>query len=415
MTAAPAGRQHFRKDTNMIKALFVILAILIFGFLIFIHELGHYLSARLFGVKIHEFAIGMGPKLITYESKKSGILYSLRAFPIGGYVSMLGEQEEVPAAGGIADELPAGTEPPVLSGTDHAGGVLPGERALPAEPDPRCLAAKPAWQRLIVHSAGALMNLLLGFIIMIIIACTTQLGSTEIAKFEVQEGTVSSADSGLEVGDVILEIAGNRVHISDQLYYEVMRNVTEVGQAIPVTVRRGDEELTLSVVFPTIEESGQVFGNADFIVWAEDYRPGTHSYPFKTVVKHAFYKCTYVVNMVWESLVDLVTGRYTLQAVSGPIGTIDAISDSAQSAKDGTLLYTLGFLGAIITINLGVFNLLPIPALDGSHVLCSLVELVSRKKVPGRLVTAFDTVGLIVLLGLVAIISLKDVFVIFRR
>lgn len=346
--------------------MYILIAILVFGFLILIHEFGHYLTARIFGVKIHEFAIGMGPKLVWYQSKKTDIVYSLRLFPIGGFVSMLGENEE--------------------------------EEGADSE---RSLAAKPAWQRLIVNAAGAAMNLLFGFLLMGILTFKMDLGTTTIAYFnEVPEGTLSSADSGLMAGDTVLRVNGKRVRIADQLLYRIMHDGTE---PVEVVVLRGTEEITLTVTFPRFEESGQVFGDADFVVYAEAQRN------FGTIMRHAFHKSVYMVNMIWESLFDLVTGRYTFEAVSGPVGTTTVISDMAKTGGAFAVLYVT----VIISINLGIFNLLPLPALDGGHILLILIEMVTRRKVPPKVAGLVDMVGLLLLMILMVAVTFKDIFALF--
>ncbi|MBO5790138.1 MAG: site-2 protease family protein [Clostridia bacterium] len=346
--------------------MYILIALLVFGFLILIHEFGHYLTARIFGVKIHEFAIGMGPKLVWYQSKKTDIVYSLRLFPIGGYVSMLGENEEAEG-----------------------------------EDSERSLANKPAWQRLIVNAAGAAMNLFFGFLLLAILTTQMNLGTTTIAAFrEPENGVVSSADSGLAVGDTILRVNGKRVHIADQLLYRIMHDGTE---PVELLVRRGDQELTLTVTFPQVKESGQVFGDADFIVRAEaDHGIGT-------TAKHAFYKSVYMVQMIWESLFDLLTGRYTFEAVTGPVGTTTVISDMAKTGGAFAVFY----VAVVISINLGIFNLLPLPALDGGHILLILIEMVTRRKVPPNVAGIIDMVGLFLLLSLMVAVTFKDIFALF--
>ena len=164
--------------------LFILLAILMFGFLIFIHEFGHYTAARIFSVSIKEFAIGMGPKLFTRVSPKTGIRYSLRALPIGGYVAMVGEDEE--------------------------------------SDDPGALCAKPVWQRIIITAAGAAMNLLVGFLVMaILVSFSASFGGTVVADFF--EGATSSS-YGLQIDDRVVKIGDTRVHTATDLVYTIMHD-----------------------------------------------------------------------------------------------------------------------------------------------------------------------------------------------
>ena len=201
--------------------LFILLAILMFGFLIFIHEFGHYTAARIFRVTINEFAIGMGPKLFSRVSEKTGIRYSLRALPIGGYVAMVGEDEE--------------------------------------SDDPGALCAKPVWQRIIITAAGAAMNLLIGLLVMTILVSFSTLGGTVVADFF--EGATSSS-YGLQVEDRIVKIDDTRVHTATDLVYTIMH---DARGPVDVTVERGGQMLVLEdVQFPNFTEAGHIYGDRDF-------------------------------------------------------------------------------------------------------------------------------------------------------
>ena len=157
------------------------------------------------------------------------------------------------------------------------------------------------------------------------------------------------------------------------------------------------------VEFPTLEESGITFGDVDFAVKREEST-------FGNVCKHAFYKCLYVVRMVWDSLIDLVSGKYSMDAVSGPVGTAGVISDAAKMG-----IANLAYIVVVISVNLGIFNLLPIPALDGSHVIISFFEMVTGVKVPTKVVAVMDTIGLMTLLALMVFITGKDITKLFSR
>ena len=340
----------------------VLYAVLVFGFLIFIHEFGHYIFARIFGVTIHEFSIGMGPKLVWYDSKKTKIRYALAMFPFGGYVAMAGENDE--------------------------------------SDDPNAFHKKPAWQRLIITAAGAAVNILCGLLVMIILATMVPIGSTTVHSFATEEGVVASTEaSGLCVGDTILKVDGKRVRNVDTLVYEVMRRGYE---PVDVLVMRDGEELLLpDVVFPTAEEQGQMLGTIDFRVLRKEKGVGT-------VIGYAFSKSALIVRMCWESLIDLITGRYTLAAVSGPVGISGALGDAAALGIASFLS-----LVSLISINLGVMNLLPLPALDGGRIFTILIEMLTRKKIPARIEGIINTVGLFILLGLSVVILVKDIFQLF--
>lgn len=342
----------------------VLIAILVFGTLIFIHEFGHYIFARIFGVTINEFSIGMGPKLVWYESKKTKITYALSMIPIGGYVAMAGENDE--------------------------------------SDDPNSFDKKPAYQRFIITVAGATVNIVAGFLAMIIFTCMVNIGGTTVAEFiskDVSGYEVSSSESGIMPGDTIISVAGKRVNIADELSYEIMRHGNKPCE---VVVMRNGSPLTLTdVVFPVAEEQGQSFGMMDFKVYRTEKT-------FGSVLSYSFTKSVLIVRMCWESLFDLITGRYTLAAVSGPVGISEAIGDAAKMGFANLLYIT-----ALISINLGVMNLLPIPALDGGRMVALLIEMITRKRLPQKVEGMINAIGLMVLLGFSAIIMVKDVVGLF--
>lgn len=350
----------------------IIIAVLVFGFLIMIHELGHYATARLFKVTINEFSIGMGPRLISRTSKKTGTRYSLALLPIGGFVAMAGENGE----------------------EDESNPV----------DDPNRFDRKPAWQRFIITAAGATVNIVAGFLAMIIVTAVTVMPSNVVGSFALDDGTtlkdhlgyeVSVADSGLKVGDEIIRIGDKRVTIYDEMTYEIMRSGYE---PLDVTVIRDGEEIVLEdVVFPTVDSQGQLFGTIDFRVKRADKT-------FGSVLAYSFENSCLIVRMVWESLYDLITGRYTIAAVSGPVGISGAIGDAAK-AGFASLLNMI----ALISINLGVMNLLPIPALDGGRLITVLFEMITKKRVPPKVEGVINAVGLALLLGLSLVIMVKDV------
>ena len=344
----------------VISIFVVILAILIFGLLIFIHEFGHYLSARLFHVPIEEFSIGMGPKLLTKISPKTGTAYSIRAFPIGGFVSMKGEDEE--------------------------------------SEDENALNHKPLWQRCVIVAAGSLTNLIVGILVMAVLVMTARaLPSTTILRFAVDGA--STEQTGLMVNDTITKVAGKSVHIANDLVYEVMRNAVE---PVDVTVLRdGKKVLVEDVVFPTITEKGTLFGTVDFYVSADAKNPGN-------IFKHAFFRSASTIKMIWESLFDLFTGRYSFDQVSGPIGVTEAIGEAAQESMPD-----LVYISVVISMNLGIMNLLPLPALDGGRLVFLLIEKVRGKPIKPEYEGYVHFAGIVVLMILMVIIAFKDILNLF--
>ena len=386
----------------------VIVSILVFGFLIFIHEFGHYITARIFKVTIAEFSIGMGPRIFSWTSKKTNIRYSIALFPIGGFVSMPGENgeynEAVDQSGAsrasdasvFLKESVSSEAQPDFAGDSNSYSE---EQIDPDRDDPNTFGRKPAWQRFIITAAGAAVNIVAGFLAMIILTCMINIGNTRVVGFQNAEylGTEPiSMKTGVRIGDEIIRVNDKRVRIVDELSYEIMRYGNE---PVDLTVIRDGEEIILEdVVFPTQNEQGQSFGIMDFMVNRVNKN-------FGTVLSFAWSKSTLIVRMVWESLYDLITGRYSFAAVSGPVGISSAIG-SAAKAGFTSLLYIV----VLISINLGVMNLLPIPALDGGRLLTLIIEMVTRKKLPAKVEGMINGIGLMLLLGLSVLIMVKDVF-----
>jgi regulator of sigma E protease len=338
---------------------YIFIAIFVFGFMIFIRELGHFLFAKKFNVAINEFSIGMGPKIFSKKGK-DGVDYSLRALPIGGYVAMEGEDEE--------------------------------------SNNPLAFNKKPAWQRFIIVIAGAMMNIIISVLILAIItACTPRFGTTVIYKFQ---DNATSDDSGLRINDEIIEIDGVNVHTSGELSYEIMRRGY---RPVSVTVIRDGEEIVIdNIVFPGVTSDGVLFGSPDFYVFGEERSLGT-------VIKNTFYTSKSTIKMTWDSLYDLFSGRYGIEQLSGPVGITGAITDAAKTSAE-----SLFYLVAVIGINLGIFNLLPIPALDGGTLLLTLIEMITKKKLPQNVEAGIRTVGFMLLMLLAVVILFKDVIFLFK-
>ena len=341
--------------------LYILLAILMFGFLIFIHEFGHYTAARIFKVTIKEFAIGMGPKLFSRVSKKTDIRYSVRALPIGGYVSMVGEDEE-------SDE-------------------------------PGAMCAKPVWQRIIITAAGAAMNLCVGFLVMaILVTFSSALGGTVVADF-FEDATSSSY--GLMVDDRIVKIGDTRVHTATDLVYTIMHDAQ--GPVDVTVVRDGKTVVLQDVQFPTFTEQGHVWGERDFYVYALKKTP--------LVVAHqAFWQSANTVQMIWDSLYDLVFGEYTVEDLSGPVGVTQAITEAAAAGS-----YNFGFIFVFISVNLGIFNLLPLPALDGGRLFFQIIELIFRRPINRNLEGLIHFAGILLLMLMMVFVTFQDLSRLFNR
>lgn len=342
----------------------IALAILFFGVIIIIHEFGHFICAKLFKVRVNEFSIGMGPAI--FKKQKGKTQYSLRALPIGGYVSMEGEDEE--------------------------------------SEDERAFNKKKVWQRIIIVVAGATMNLILGLVIMAITlsASTDLIGTNTIKEF--YPTAVSNQEGGLKEGDKFLKIDGHAVWSERDLSFLMSRSDNGVFN---FTVERDGKKVELNdVAFKTedVEYNGKTVTmiTYDFVIVGE--KP-----TFKNVFVNSFTQSASIVRTVWLSLFDVVTGRYGMSELAGPVGTVDIIADVAQSAAEEHNFEQLLFIMALITINIGVANLLPLPALDGGRLLFLIIEGIRRKPVNRKYEGYIHAAGLALLLLLMVFVTYNDI------
>ncbi len=320
--------------------------------------------ARTFKVGIKEFAIGMGPKLISKTSKKTGIAYSLRAIPIGGFVSMDGEDEE--------------------------------------NESENSLNKKPVWQRFFIMVAGSVMNLICGFILVGILVgmMSNSLGNTTVSKLS---ENYENVEGGLEVGDKIVSINGEKVHTAYDLSYTMFRDGKKSNT---VVVERNGKKVTLKGVafYETLkDDDGKEYQALTFYVERERFGIGTF-------FKHTFNRSFTTVEMIWESVIDLISGKYGLDQMSGPVGITSEIGNAAK-AKDGGV--SLINLTAVIALNLGVMNLLPLPALDGGRIFFLIIEAIRRKPLKPEVEGYIHFAGMVLLLLLMLIVSFKDVIKLF--
>ncbi len=333
----------------------VVLAVVAFGVIIFIHELGHFIVAKSVGIKVNEFALGMGPKIL--KKQKGETLYSLRLLPIGGFVSMEGEDEE--------------------------------------SDDDRSFGKKKVWQRVSVVVAGAVMNLILGLIVMIIYtSMQPSITSNTISQFRTEDSL--SQQTGLAVGDEIKSVNGTTVFIANDIIYSILRDTDGV---VEMDVVRDGEYITLPEV--TFEKTETVDGignvNIDFYVMGLEKNIGN-------IIAESSARSVSTARMVWLSLVDIITGRFGVNQMSGPVGVATAIGEASTMGFDAFLMM-FGF----ITINIGVFNLLPIPALDGGRLVFLIIEGIRRKPVKPQHEGYVHMAGLILLFGLMIFVTFNDI------
>lgn len=413
------------------KIIPIIIAILFFGVIITIHEFGHFIFAKLFGVKVNEFAIGMGPTILKKQGKETK--YALRLLPIGGFVSMEGEEEE--------------------------------------SEDSRAFCNQKTWKRMIIIAAGATFNIILGVIVCFFLVGSEDLvGTNEILQF--YETAVSNQEGGIKEGDKILKIDGKRVFSDYDISFLMQRNssgtysftVEREGEKIDLPQvkfarRTGGnfsygEDCTISSLSSKIKGFGLKDGDRILAVNGEDVTKGEeliaaigkdedYIYDFTierqgetleftdvkmavvtvfdfvilgqeknflNVTKNAFGYALSMGRMVYLSLFDLLRGQYGMNDIAGPIGTISVITDIAEESIATFNWSQMFMIMAMITINIGLFNLLPVPALDGGHLFFMFFELIFRKKIPQKYESFIHAAGLVLLLGFMAVISASDIW-----
>ena len=347
----------------------IVFAILIFSFLIFIHELGHFLAAKASGVQVNEFAMFMGPALVKWQRGET--LYSIRCIPLGGYCAMEGEDTD----------------------TDN----------------PRSFQKAAWWKRLCILLAGAAMNFVSGFLIFALVFAPSK-GFAQPVIAEAETGNTVVYEAGLHVGDRIVEIDGNRVYITSDV--SMLLNMS--GRTTYDLVIQRDGEVVELNDFPMERHE---FPNKD---GSTSKRYGfTYAYEEKTLgslLNQTWKTCLSVVQSVKLSLRMLLTG---LRDVAGPVGIVDMMNDTAQKSKSTQdAILNLLYFGAFIAVNLAVMNLLPIPALDGGRAVALLltvaVETITRRKIDPKYEGYLHAAGMVLLLGFMAVVMFKDIFVIFK-
>ncbi len=336
-------------------------SILVFGSVIFIHEFGHFITAKKSGIKVNEFAIGMGPLLF---SKTVGeTQYSLRLLPIGGYCAMEGEDEE--------------------------------------SDDERSFSNAPVWKRIVVVIAGAMMNLLLGFLILGILTATGgSIASRTVAKFY---DDASTEASGLRVDDKIIMVNGSRIFVAEDIFYEML--YVEDGKADMVVIRNGEKVMLDDVTFKTErdEENDVNLIVLDFAVYGVKKTVGS-------VIKSSFLQAISTTRLIIKSVLQIITGVVPVNSLSGPVGIVSVIGDAA-----GNGLRSLLNILSYISIDLGVMNLLPVPALDGGKLLLLLIEAITKKKLDQKWEIVINIAGFALLILLMVFATYNDIARLIRK
>lgn len=340
----------------------IIIAILIFGLIIAVHELGHFISAKACGIKVNEFALGMGPRL--FHFRKGETEYSLRLFPIGGFCAMEGEDGD--------------------------------------SEDKNSFRSKPVWQRIIVVSAGAIVNLLTGvFLTTVLASMYNSIPTTTIERFaqnsETGSYTAFSYEGGLREGDEIVRINGLKVFTYSDISYKMS---ADAGKPFTLEVKRNGSNIILENVSFGTENGGE---GRDFVI--------------KTLPKSLGNVCLYslkdsvsTARLIWISLGDLIKGKYGADELSGPVGTISVIGEAASTGRDTReKIMSLLNLTIFISINVGIFNLLPIPALDGGRLVFLFIEAIRRKPIKPEYEAYVHAVGMLLLFGLMIFATYNDI------
>ncbi len=352
----------------MAVALYIILAILLFGLLIAVHEFGHFFTAKLLGIKVNEFSVGMGPKLV--QKTRGETTYSLRALPIGGFCAMEGED--------IATE------------------------------DPRSFECQAAWKKFIVLIAGSCMNFLAGMLLILIIyAQVSAFSLPTITGFI--DGADHLVEQGLQEGDQIYRVNGKRIYtMSDASLF-----LSRAGDTVNLEVKRDGEILKFEQFdFAAKVEYVDEDGNVSYLrgIYYGEAVPAT----FWRTLQFTWYQTIDYARIVWISLGDLITGAAGLSDVSGPIGIIQTVGTMGASASSvGEGILTVLNIMALIAINLAIMNMLPIPALDGGRVFFLIVgliyRLITRRKLNPKYENAINMVAFVLLMILMVVIAISDV------
>lgn len=398
----------------------VVLAIAILLAMVTIHEFGHYVAGKLLGFKINEFAVGFGPAIFKKRSKKTGELFALRIIPLGGYCAFDGEDD---------GEETANPEEPFeevknTQNSQNEGGRVEANEEYP-EPKGERFNDQAPWKRIIVLIAGATMNYLLA--LLIIIATFACLGRPvyQVVKGEPGEkpsqGSVETYETGFQTGDIILEINGKTVYMITDCLDEL--NGKKQGDMVEVTVLRAGEERVIEIALiedATVKNMSD--NSAVFFALGIAYREevtnekgetqmqitrggalSTQTYRegFFQTIGNTFVYSYKLAGTVLRSLGELLTGKLGIDAMGGPITTITVTAEAASSS----LLSFLN-IAALLGVNLAVFNLLPVPALDGCKVIFCLIEWIRKKPVNRKVETMIHFAGIIFLFGFAILVDI---------
>ncbi len=348
---------------------YILIAILIFGVLIAVHELGHFLAAKACGVRVNEFSIGMGPQLL--HKTKGDTEYSLRLLPIGGFCAMEGEDGE--------------------SDDEHA------------------LGRQVWWKQLIIFAAGACMNFLTGFLIVVCLyAGAAGFYTAEIV--ELQPELTAQGEDGLMVGDVICAVNGERVYLKSDI--AMLLSLGGDDGTLELGVLRGGERLERTLTKRTFTASD----GSEYQAYGFTYGGVVKATPLVRL-QYSWYQTMDYVRIVRLSLQMLFSGAAGVDDLSGPVGIVSTITEVGKETEAqsgfGAALESVLFFAAMIAVNLAVMNLLPLPALDGGHILFLVVNLIAaalfKREIPPKYLNAINGIGFALLMALMLYVTFHDV------
>ncbi|MEG0779730.1 MAG: site-2 protease family protein [Oscillospiraceae bacterium] len=352
--------------------MYILAAILMFGILIAVHELGHFLAAKVCGVRVNEFSIGMGPAL--FHRTRGETEYALRLFPIGGYCAMEGEDED--------------------------------------SEDVHALNRQGFWRKLFIFSAGAVMNFLIGIVILLILYSGVSAFYTPVITGLAPEFT-HGGESGLQVGDRIYAVDGERIYLYNDLSMFFPRGN---GTDFDLVVERDGQRVTLED-FPLTRGEYSSFDGGKYTGYGLYF--GTEAATPLLKLQYTWYNAVDFVRIIRYSLQELLTGGATMADLSGPVGIVSTISQVGEdSATTADAVNNILYFAALIAVNLAVMNLLPLPALDGGKIFFLVLDAatmaVLHKRIPDKYQNAIHTAGFVLLMGLMLVVTFRDVVKLFQ-
>ena len=335
----------------------IFLVILLFVILIFPHELGHFVAAKLCGVQVNEFAFGMGPVILKKQGKET--LYSIRAFPVGGFCAMEGEDTEE------------------------------------ATENPRAFNNKSWWKKIIILVAGAAMNIIIAFLVMIFAA--VYMGTPTTTINSVTDGGAASM-AGIQAGDKIVRVSDSRVDSWEE-FVGCMQKEIKADKTISITVERNGNEKTFSL-------SPQRQKNGKYVIGVISKQ----RHNLFIGMKNGMASTVKMTKALFESFKMLFTSKEAINQVSGPVGMIKIVSDAA-----GLGVFYYLYLVALISLNLAIFNLLPLPALDGGRIIFVIIRMFTGRAISDKVEARVHMIGMALLLTLTVFVTWNDIMRLIRR